>query len=171
MNEQMETSLKGVFAVGSVTGRPRSLQISREEGRVAGVNAAGGSESIDQAQISFSLQTQPEIASIGCLSGNAHYKGFRAVQGRYDFPKTDAPNGDGFCKIIADRESKQFIGAQMLGAQASESIAQLQSHIREGVNVDKLTEIDGADSLFRACYFGSPSMCSSLVLPGVNSRF
>jgi dihydrolipoamide dehydrogenase len=35
VNENMETSLKGVYAVGSVTGRSHSLQISKEEGRVA----------------------------------------------------------------------------------------------------------------------------------------
>ena len=143
VNENMETSLKGVFAVGSVTGRPHSLQISKEEGRVAGINAAGGNEPIDPSQISFCLQTQPEIASIGCLSGDAHYKGYRAVQGRYDFSTEGADNhGNGFCKIIADRESKRFIGAQMLGAQASESIARLQPELREGASVEKLAEIE-----------------------------
>jgi dihydrolipoamide dehydrogenase len=143
VNENMETSLKGVFAAGSVTGRSRSLQISKEEGRVAGINAAGGSESVDQDQIPFCLQTQPEIASIGCLSENAHHKGYRAVVGRYNSSGADSANsheGD-FCKIVADRESKRIIGAQILGAQASESIAQLQSNIREGVTVKKLVEI------------------------------
>jgi dihydrolipoamide dehydrogenase len=151
VNENMETSLRGVFAAGSVTGRRRSLQISKEEGRVAGVNAAGGSATIDQDQIPFCLQTQPEIASIGCLSGDAHYKGYRAVQGRYDFSGDEGSNsqGGGVCKIIADRESKQFIGAQMLGAQASEAISELQSKIREGVPVKKLTEISEAIPFLR----------------------
>ena len=56
VNEMMETSLKGVFAAGSVTGRSRSLQISKEEGRVAGINAAGGSESVDQDDVERSAQ-------------------------------------------------------------------------------------------------------------------
>jgi len=143
VNENMETSLKGVFAVGSVTGRSRSLQISKEEGRVAGTNAAGGSEILDQDQVPFCLQTQPEIASIGCLSGNAHYKGYRAVEGRYNSSGADGSNSQdgGFCKIVADRESKRIIGAQILGTQASESITQLQSEIREGVPVKKLAQI------------------------------
>ncbi len=142
VNENMETSLPGVFAVGSVTGRSRSLQISKEEGRVAGINAAGGSEPLDRDQIPFCLQTQPEFASIGCLSGEAHYKGYRAVEGRYDFPGTDGSNNQegGFCKIVADRESKRIIGAQIFGAQATEAITRLQPDIREGVPVKKLAQ-------------------------------
>ena len=142
VNEKMETSLKDVFAVGSVTGRLHSLQASKEEGRVAGINVAGGNETIDPSQIPFCLHTQPGIASIGCLSGDAHYKGYRAVQGRVDFSDGDGSDsqGDGFCKIIADRESKKFIGAQMLGAQAIEVMAQLQVNIRNGVPVNKLTQ-------------------------------
>ncbi len=142
VSENMETSLKGIFAVGSVTGRPHSLQISKEEGRVAGINAAGGNESIDPSQIPFCLQTQPEIASIGCLAGDAHYKGYRAVQGRYDFPNNKETTNpiNGFCKIIADRETRRFIGAQMLGDQASESITYLQPDLREQATVDKLLE-------------------------------
>ncbi len=151
VNEYMETSLKGVFAVGSVTGRSRSLQISKEEGRVAGINAAGGSESIDQDQIPFCLQTQPEIASIGCLSENAHYKGYRAVMGRYDSSVVEGSNihEGSFCKIVADRESKQIIGAQILGAQTSESIDHLQSDIREGAPVKNLTEISDPTASFK----------------------
>ena len=147
VNEHMETSLKGVFAVGSVTGRPRSLQISQEEGRVAGINAAGGSESIDQDQIPFYLQTQPELVSIGCSNEDAHYKGYRAIVGRYQVAETESSNGHGgFCKVIADRESRRIIGAQVLGVQASEWLAQLQLDIREGAPVKKVAEISEAQS-------------------------
>ena len=142
VNEQMGTSLKNIFAAGSVTGRPHSLQISREEGRVAGVNAAGGSESVDSDRIPFCLQTQPEIASVGCLPGEAHYKGYRAVLGRHDFSgDKESNNNGGFCKIVADRDSKKFIGAQISGAQASEAMRVLQPELRECVEVKKLTQI------------------------------
>jgi dihydrolipoamide dehydrogenase len=147
VNENMETSLKNVFAVGSVTGRPRSLQISREEGRVAGINAAGGSKSINQDQVPFYLQTQPELVSIGCSNEDAHYKGYRAVEGRYQVAESDSSNGyGGFCKVIADRESKRIIGAQIFGVQASEWITRLQSDIREGVPVKKVSEISETTS-------------------------
>ncbi len=142
VNEHMETSLAGVFAAGSVTGRSRSLQISEEEGRVAGINASGGHQPLQREHISFCLQTQPKIASIGCIVANAHYQGFRAVEGRYDSTETGNSTGsDGeFCRIIADRESKQIIGAQVSGAQAFECIALVQSNIKKGVSVKELVQ-------------------------------
>lgn len=142
VNETMGTSLPGVFAAGSVTGRPRSREISEEEGRVAGINAAGGNESIQRDNISFCLHTEPEVASIGCRCGDAHFKGFRAVEGRYDVSVSDE-SGDavgGFCKIIADRDTKRIIGAQVSGAQAAESIRLLQSILREGASVKELAQ-------------------------------
>ena len=164
VNENMETSLKDVFAVGSVTGRSRSLQISREEGRVAGANAAGGSETVDQSLIPFCLDTKPEIASIGCLSGDAHYKGYRAVQGRFDFSGWEGSDtqGGGFCKIVADRESKKFIGAQILGVQAAAAMAQLQDSIREGIPVNKLTQIRDEPSLLEPIISAAKKCVQSL---------
>ena len=150
VNENMETSLKGVYAVGSVTGRSRSIQISKEEGRVAGIHAMGGSESIDHSQIPFCLQVQPEIASVGCLSGDAHFKGYRGVEGRYDFSGVEGSNNHvGFCKIIADRESKKIIGAQISGTQALDSIVELQSNIKEDLPVEKLAQTPDPSSYFK----------------------
>ncbi len=142
VNETMETSLQGVFAAGSVTGRSHSREISEEEGRVAGINAAGGRQAIDRGQIPFCLHTDPEIASIGCLSGDAHFKGFRAVEGRYNVggQKESGNPVEGFCKVIADRDSKRIIGAQFLGEQASESMRRLQSTLRGGVSLQDLVQ-------------------------------
>ena len=142
VNETMETSLQGVFAAGSVTGRSRSREISEEEGRVAGINAAGGRQTLKPDQIPFCLHTHPEIASIGCLSGDAHFKGFRAVEGRYDAGSNDVSSNteEGFCKVVADRDSKQIIGAQFLGEQASASMRHLQSTLRGGASLQDMVQ-------------------------------
>jgi len=71
--------------------------------------------------------------------------------GRYDSSGVDGSDSHegGFCKIVADRESKRIIGAQILGAQASEFITQLQPNIREGVTVKKLVEISESIPFFK----------------------
>lgn len=150
VNETMETSLQGVFAAGSVTGRSHSREISEEEGRVAGINAAGGRQTLERGQIPFCLHTDPEIASIGCLSGDAHFKGYRAVEGRYDVGggKESGNPSEGFCKVIADRDSKRIIGAQFLGGQASESMRHLQSTLREGASIRDVVQSGDENPIF-----------------------
>lgn len=143
VNEYMETSLKGIYAAGSVTGHSRLKEKSEEEGKIAGMNAAGKRQIADSNLMPWVVHTDPSVASIGCLSGNAHFHGYRAVEGRFDFSGDDVSNslGGGFCKIIADRESQRLIGAQIFGAHASDIITWLQSCLREGMTVKKMTQI------------------------------
>jgi dihydrolipoamide dehydrogenase len=148
INEQMETSCKGIYAAGSVTGRPRSLQISEEEGRVAGINAVGDRQSIQRSQIPFYLQTRTPIASIGCLFEKAHFEGYRAVEGRYNVGSGKSTISDltEFCKIVADRETSRIIGAQVLGGNAYEFICLIQTRMRESGSLKDLAQINGNQS-------------------------
>ncbi|MDH5761791.1 MAG: NAD(P)/FAD-dependent oxidoreductase [Nitrospinota bacterium] len=146
INEQMETSRKGIFAAGSVTGRSRSIQISEEEGRVAGINAAGERQSIQRSQIPFYLQTTTPIASIGCLFGKAHFEGYRAVEGRYDVDPGDTTDSSfpEFCKIVVDRDTSRIIGAQVSGRNAYEVISIIQTKMREGGLLKDLAHFNGS---------------------------
>lgn len=145
VNEEMATSLKGVYAAGSVTGRKPCPDVSEAEGKVAGGNAAGASKTLDRDQIPFRVLTTPEIASVGCLESEAHHKGFRAVAGRADLSSLDHAliHGDvaGFFKIVADRESKKIIGAQFLGPRASELLALVLVAMRKGNSASALAQI------------------------------
>ena len=166
VNEEMETSLKGVYAAGSVTGRKPCPDVSEAEGRVAGGNAVGAGKSLDRDQIPFRVLTTPEIASVGCLASEAHYKGYRALEGRADLQTLDHAlihgEDEGFFKIVADRESKKIIGAQFLGPQASELLVPVLLAMKKGNSVSVLTQIspgwgagiEGVQEAARACIRG-----------------
>ena len=146
VNEFMESCQRQVFAAGSVTGQSRCRERSEEEGRLAGLNAAGDRQSLDTDQIPFVLHFHPVIASIGCREADAHHKGYRAVEGRYD--STDKGDTNSlpveFCRLVADRETRKIIGAQLCSESAAEEMSWIQSLMKKEKTVKSVAK--GGDS-------------------------
>ncbi len=143
VNESMETSAAGIFAVGSVTGRAANVSFTEEAARVAAGNAMGKKCTFDADWVPEILFTEPQVASVGCFAAQAHHKGYRAVEGRCDYRDTDHARihggGGGFFKIAVDRVSRKVIGAQMVAPQASEFMPLILLMIRKGMAVTALT--------------------------------
>ncbi|MFQ5450132.1 MAG: dihydrolipoyl dehydrogenase family protein [Nitrospinaceae bacterium] len=163
VDEMMETTLKGVYAVGSVTGRPLSDCLSQEEGRVAAENALGKTKKLNIDWVPRIIHTDPEIASVGCFARDAHHKGFRAVEGRCDFSQLDHAflhgESEGMIKIVAEKSTRKVIGAQIVAPRASEFIPLMLLAIKKGLTVHSLgrlscgfsTRFQGVWEAARAC--------------------
>jgi dihydrolipoamide dehydrogenase len=163
VNEKMETTAKGVYAIGSVTGRESFDGLSEEEGRVAVENALGKDKSLNTDWIPKVIYTDPEIATVGCFSQEAHHKGFRGVEGKCDVESLDCSmlRGDrrGFFKIVADKSSKKIIGGQIVCDRASEFIPLILLAIKKGLTVNSLarltcgvsTQFQGIQQAAKAC--------------------
>ena len=163
VNEKLETSVLGIFAVGSVTGRKSRSGISEEEGKVAADNAMGKNKAINYDLVPFIVFAKPEIASVGCFTEQAHYKGFRGIEGSalskdLDFSFLDNVN-EGFFKIVADARSGVVIGGQIVSPNASQLISLVGLAIKKGLKVgalvtlahDKSGEIEGIREAARLC--------------------
>ena len=145
VNERQETSTQGIFAVGSVTGRSYSLNLSEEEGRVAADNALGRERALNPDWIPHTVYTEPEFASVGCRLQDASQKGFHGVEGRCDASQLDRSllYGDtsALFKVVADRSSKRVIGAQIVSHRASEIIPLVLLAIKKGLTVNALASL------------------------------
>jgi len=163
VDEKMKTTSKGVYAIGSVTGRKSFDGLSEEEGRVAAENALGKNKSLNVDWIPQVIYSDPEIATVGCFAHDAHHKGFRGVEGRCDLQSLDhsilGGEGRGFFKIIADKSSKKIIGGQIVCKQASEFIPLILLAIKKGLTVNSLarlacgvsTQFQGIQQAAKAC--------------------
>ncbi len=145
-DEKMQTSQAGVYAAGSLTGHGRSYDRSQEEGRVAGANAMGKDKQLNPDQIPFRLYTSPEIASVGFRAEDAHHKGFRAVEGIFHESNLDkeaetAVSNGSFCRLVADRESRKLLGAQLVGQGAGDTLSMILLAIQRGTTVKTLAQI------------------------------
>ena len=141
VNESMETSLPGVFAIGSVTGRCRSNSMSEEEGRVAVLSALGKVTSVNKKHIPYIINSHPDVASVGCYSGEAHEFGFHGIEGKFDFESINFP-GDGFVKVAVDKRTGKVIGAQIYGENASEIISLAALAVKKGFSVKTLSQMN-----------------------------
>ena len=163
VNDKLETSVPDIFAVGSITGRRSRSGISEEEGKIAADNAMGKNKSINYDWIPFVFFTKPEIASVGCFAEQAHYKGFRGVEGCAKSEYLDfsflGEIKEGFFKIVADARSGVVIGGQFVSPNASQLISLIVLAIKKGMKVGALLslangkseEIEGIREAARLC--------------------
>ncbi len=142
VNERMETTSPGIFAIGDVTGRQMLAHKASAEGIVAVENALGLPGKVDYSRIPNCIFTLPEVASIGLTEKQAKEKGLQVRMGRYPFQSNGKAlaNGDseGFVKVIADRELGQVVGVHILGDHATDLIGALSVAMALETTVEEL---------------------------------
>lgn len=145
VNEKMESSVAGIYAAGSVTGNSPNPELAEEGGRVAAKNALGKTRVLNLEHVPMIIGADPEIASVGCSVSNAQYKGFRAVEGRFDYNALDHSiiSGEtaGLFKVVADKTTKKVIGAHIHGRGASEMISLAVLAVKKGLSVSDLAAL------------------------------
>jgi len=142
VNERMETTSPGVYAIGDVTGRQMLAHKASAEGVVAAENALGRPNKVDYSKIPNCIFTLPEVAAIGLTERQAKEKGLRVRIGRYPFQSNGKAlaNGDseGFVKVIADQELGQVVGVHILGDHATDLIGGLSVAMTLETTVEEL---------------------------------
>ena len=126
VNERMETSTPGIYAIGDVTGRQMLAHKASAEGVAAAENTMGGKATVDYSKIPNCIFTFPEIASIGLTERQAKEKGLQITVGRFPFMNNGralATGGsDGMVKVIAEQSLGQIVGIHILGDHATDLI-------------------------------------------------
>jgi dihydrolipoamide dehydrogenase len=144
VNEFMETSVKGVFAAGDITGGRLLAHLSYMEGKVAAENAMGQRNKVNYSAVPACVYTEPEIATVGLTEQEAETKGIKPKVGRFAFRingrAATLSERDGFVKVIAD-ENNVILGAQILGANASELISELTLAITLSAKADVIADM------------------------------
>ncbi|WP_166242366.1 dihydrolipoyl dehydrogenase [Paenibacillus turpanensis] len=123
------TSVSNVYAIGDIVAGPALAHKASYEGKVAAEAIAGHPSVIDYKSITAVVFSDPEIASVGYSESEAKEKGIEIVTGKFNY----APNGraqalnkgEGFVKLVAKKENGVLIGAQIVGPNASDLIAEL----------------------------------------------
>jgi dihydrolipoamide dehydrogenase len=143
VNERMETSAAGVFAIGDVTGGILLAHKASAEGIVAAENAVGGDSRMNYDSIPRCIFTDPQTAAVGLTEEEAKTKGLRYKVGKVPLRALGKAHAvqktAGFVKVIAEGHSNRLLGAHMVGHGVSEMIHEVALAIRLGLDASAIS--------------------------------
>ena len=131
INERMETSVKGLYAIGDVAGPPMLAHKASREGVVVAEVLAGKEHIhlLNYGNIPNATYCHPEVASIGLTEQQCKEKKVEYKVGRFAFSNNGrartSGETEGFVKIIRDAKYGEILGAHIVGAHATELIHEL----------------------------------------------
>ncbi|HHD10988.1 MAG TPA: dihydrolipoyl dehydrogenase [Deltaproteobacteria bacterium] len=144
VDSRMQTTAKGVYAIGDVTGGMLLAHVAAKEGLVAVENALGGTEEMDYSVIPAGIFTEPEIASVGMREKEAKEKELEVKVGRFPYAASGKAltmeEPDGFVQIVADASTDKVLGATIVGAHATDLIGEVAIAIRQGAKVTDIAD-------------------------------
>ena len=122
------TDVKGVWAIGDVTGAPWLAHKASHEGIVAVEKIAGvkGAHPMDKSNIPGCTYCRPQVASVGLTEAQAKVAGHQVNVGKFPFIGNGKAialgEAEGFIKTIFDSTTGELLGAHMIGAEVTELI-------------------------------------------------
>jgi dihydrolipoamide dehydrogenase len=128
VNEQLETSVEGIYAIGDVTGGWMLSHASSSMGITAAENAMGNRRNFSFHLIPRAIWTIPEVGAVGLSEEEAEQQGLDVKVG--DFPYSinglamSRDEMDGAVKIISDARYGEILGVHIVGAHATELIGE-----------------------------------------------
>ena len=127
VSPHMETSVKGLYAIGDMAGAPLLAHKAMAEGVVAAEAIAGKSpRPVDYGNIPSCTYCRPQIASIGLTEARARENGREVAMGKFPFTASGKAvalgETEGFIKVIADKGTGELLGVHIVGAEATEII-------------------------------------------------
>jgi dihydrolipoamide dehydrogenase len=123
----METSVKGVYAIGDMAGHQLLAHKAMAEGVVAAEAIAGQSpRPVDYGNVPSCTYCHPQVASIGVTEAAARAGGREIAVGKFPFTASGkaVAQGDteGFVKVVADKATGEIVGVHIVGPEATELI-------------------------------------------------
>jgi pyruvate/2-oxoglutarate dehydrogenase complex dihydrolipoamide dehydrogenase (E3) component len=131
VNERLETTAPGIWALGECAGSPQFTHVSEDDFRIVQANLHGGSRNTRDRLIPFCLFTDPEIARVGLNENEAVAAGrpYRVAKLPIEavFRALTLSETRGFMKALVSRDSDEILGFTAIAPQAGEIMAVVQT--------------------------------------------
>jgi len=156
VNDRLETTAPDVWAIGDCAGSPQFTHVSVDDFRVIRDNLAGGARSTRDRLVPYCVFTDPPLAHIGLSERDAQKQCIAVRLGKLSmsavFRREATDETRGFMKILVGLDDDRILGFTMIGADAGEVMAVMQTAMLAGLPYPKLRDaviahLTGAEGL------------------------
>jgi dihydrolipoamide dehydrogenase len=142
VDDQCRTSMRGIFAIGDVTGEPMLAHRAMAQGEMVAEIVAGHKRSWDKRAIPAVCFTDPEVVSVGLSPDEAKASGREIKIGQFPF----TANGramtlqaeDGFVRVVARADNHLVLGIQAVGRGVGELAAAFGLAMEMGARLEDI---------------------------------
>lgn len=128
VDDHLETSVKGVYAIGDVIKGAMLAHKAEDEGTFVAESIVGQKPHIDYNLIPGVVYTWPEVAAVGQTEEQLKERGVKYKTGSFPFRASGravaSGDMDGFVKVLADATTDEILGVHMIGPRAADMIAE-----------------------------------------------
>ena len=142
VNDHWETSVKGIYAIGDVIEGPMLAHKAEDEGMAAAEQIAGKHGHVNYSVIPGVIYTHPEVANVGETEETLKAAGRAYKVGKFSFMGNARAKanfaGDGFVKLLADKETDRILGCHIIGPAAGDLIHEVCVAMEFGASAQDL---------------------------------
>lgn len=144
VNENLETNVEGIYAIGDLIDTPFLAHVASKEGMIAVENAFGKSKVVNYTAVPRCVYTEPEVAGVGKTEKQLESEGCEYHVGQFDFRALGKAQAighfQGFIKVLADKDDK-IIGASVVGPHATDLLTELSLAVHLGLTVEQVGDV------------------------------
>ncbi|MGE8158750.1 mercuric reductase [Paraburkholderia sp. NPDC080076] len=144
VNDRLQASAPGVWAIGEVAGSPQFTHVSVDDFRIVRDNLAGGHRSTRDRLVPYTMFSDPPLAHVGLSEREAQKKGIAVRVAKLPMSnvlRTEATDEtQGFMKVLVSAADDRILGFTMIGSEAGEVMAAMQTAILAELPYPKLRD-------------------------------
>jgi len=144
VNERLQTSATDVWAIGECAGSPHFTHASVDDFQIVRDNLAGGTRSTRDRLIPYCLFTDPPLAHVGLSEGEARRRGVSARVAKLPMGAVLRVQAigerPGFMKVLVGGSDDRILGFTMIGPEAGEVMAAVQTAMLAELPYPKLRD-------------------------------
>ncbi|MGH1577304.1 dihydrolipoyl dehydrogenase [Planktotalea sp.] len=137
-----QTNVKGIYAIGDAIAGPMLAHKAEDEGMAAAEQVAGKHGHVNYGVIPGVIYTSPEVSSVGATEQDLKDAGRNYKVGKFSFMGNGRAKanfaGEGFVKILADKDTDRILGAHIIGPAAGELIHEICVAMEFGASAEDL---------------------------------